>query len=260
MIINLGGGTPLNFDVVGGTSQPTRPKENTVWVNTNEEVTSWEFSTDEPENPTNGMVWIKTGVVAATPFNALKKNDIQVFPIGAAQYISGAWATKECKIYQDSKYRDVGVYIYDLGVQYYSLGTSGYTRDTAINYATRGSLSFNEDHIYMYCDEVSGGNGGIRFFGTDEKVDLTGCSTLYVELENYVNTDNEGSNRLRISASPTKQCPGTTTGGATMNVANGTTVATLDVSNISSAYIVITITVWNGGESVKANIKRIYAR
>lgn len=49
MIVNAsGGGAGLNFKVVGGTTQPSKPKENTIWVNTAEEITSWMFAAENP--------------------------------------------------------------------------------------------------------------------------------------------------------------------------------------------------------------------
>ena len=50
-----GGIAGLNFKVVGGTTQPTNPKENTIWVNTNTDITSWVFSAGQPESPTEGL-------------------------------------------------------------------------------------------------------------------------------------------------------------------------------------------------------------
>lgn len=46
MIFNMsgGGGAALNFKVMGGTSAPSNPKENTIWVNTNNLITGWQFS------------------------------------------------------------------------------------------------------------------------------------------------------------------------------------------------------------------------
>lgn len=38
----------LNFKVVGGTTKPGNPKENTIWVNTNVEITEYAFSTKNP--------------------------------------------------------------------------------------------------------------------------------------------------------------------------------------------------------------------
>lgn len=43
-----GGSNPLNFKVVGGTVQPDNPKENTIWINTDTEITSWDFSATQP--------------------------------------------------------------------------------------------------------------------------------------------------------------------------------------------------------------------
>ncbi len=50
MIFNMsgGGGTGLNFTVVGGTAAPSNPKENTIWVDTDTEITSWDFSAMQP--------------------------------------------------------------------------------------------------------------------------------------------------------------------------------------------------------------------
>ena len=48
MIYVLGGGENLNFKVVGGTTEPSNPKENTIWVNTDTAITSWDFSATEP--------------------------------------------------------------------------------------------------------------------------------------------------------------------------------------------------------------------
>ena len=49
MIVNAsGGGAGLNFKVVGGTTQPSNPKENTIWVETDTKIAGWNFSATEP--------------------------------------------------------------------------------------------------------------------------------------------------------------------------------------------------------------------
>ena len=48
IINNSGGGVPLNFKIVGGTTEPTNPKENTIWVNTDTAIKGWHFSADDP--------------------------------------------------------------------------------------------------------------------------------------------------------------------------------------------------------------------
>lgn len=47
-IVRRGGGTDLNFRVLGGTAQPTAPRENDIWVNTDQNITSWHFGAEEP--------------------------------------------------------------------------------------------------------------------------------------------------------------------------------------------------------------------
>ena len=96
-----GGVSALNFKVVGGTSQPVNPKENTIWVNTQTEISGWAFSATEPGSPVEGMVWIATGASSNADFNAIKKNCVQVYPFSAKQYISGAWVGNEAKIFQN---------------------------------------------------------------------------------------------------------------------------------------------------------------
>lgn len=91
-----GGGAGLNFKIVGN-PQPSNPAENTIWVDTDVEITSWVFSATEPENPEEGMVWITTGTASTVEFNALKKNGVMVYPISAKQYVSGEWVSKTAK-------------------------------------------------------------------------------------------------------------------------------------------------------------------
>lgn len=102
---NTGGGGGLNFKVVGGTTAPSNPKENMIWVNTSTKITSYIFSATQPTGSA-GMVWISTGTSSTAEFNALKKNGIQVYPLSAKQYISGAWVGETAKIYQGGEWVD----------------------------------------------------------------------------------------------------------------------------------------------------------
>lgn len=123
MIFNMigggnGGGASLNFKVVGGTSAPASPKENTIWVNTSAEITSWAFSATEPEAPAAGMVWFTTDKKSTATFNALKKNDITLCPIAASQYVNGAWVEKTAKCYKSGEWVEVkipGFFIFKSG-------------------------------------------------------------------------------------------------------------------------------------------------
>jgi len=119
MILNLSGGggsaASLNFKVVGGTTQPASARENTIWINTDSEITGWALSPNELADPAEGLVWITTGSYAATQFNALKKNGIIIYPVSAFQYIDGVWVDKPAQIYQEGTWKDWLFYIFKEG-------------------------------------------------------------------------------------------------------------------------------------------------
>lgn len=98
MIFNMsggGGGSDLNFSVIGSPTQPAAPRENIIWVKTETKIPSWVFSPTEPTNPEGGMMFFKTALTSSVGFNALRKNEIAVLPTSAQQYIGGKWANKE---------------------------------------------------------------------------------------------------------------------------------------------------------------------
>lgn len=105
MIFNMvAGGAALNFKIIGGTVQPENPMENTIWVDTDVEITGWHFGTTAPGEPVDGMVWIRTDTFSNVGFNALKENGIMVYPLSANQYISDAFVDVEAKSYQGGEW------------------------------------------------------------------------------------------------------------------------------------------------------------
>lgn len=98
------GGSFLNFKVVGGTSAPANPAENTIWVNTSIPITSGIFSATQPTGAT-GKVWIKTAASSAVAFNALKKNGIQVYPVAYFQHSGSAWEPKVGHVWQNGAWK-----------------------------------------------------------------------------------------------------------------------------------------------------------
>lgn len=116
MIFNMsGGGAALNFSIVGN-PQPSNPKGNTIWVDTDVEITGWNFTATAPENPSNGMVWFPIGTESPVGFNALKKNKIAVYPLSAKQYVSGTWVDKTAKSYQEGAWKEWRIYLFKEGV------------------------------------------------------------------------------------------------------------------------------------------------
>lgn len=172
-MIGGGGGASLNFKIVGGTSAPASPKENTIWVNTSTAITSWAFSATEPETPVAGMVWITTGKSSTAPFNALKKNNITVYPISAKHYVSGAWVDKTAKSYQNGAWVDWwNGELYEYGNEYEGV-TGGWSADSNSN----GTVTFNTNNIYL------AGRDGDTYTvaGTVNSIDLSKYTKLVIK-------------------------------------------------------------------------------
>ena len=169
---NAGGGSGggLNFKVVGGTSTPASPKENTIWVNTSAEITSWVFSVTEPETPAAGMVWITTGKSSTAPFNALKKNNITLCPVAASQYVNGAWVEKTAKCYKSGEWVEVkipGFFIFKSG--------EGALVPVRHIYGRNASITASAEKL-VYYTQSSGDLGEVTT--TENLITLTGFTTL----------------------------------------------------------------------------------
>lgn len=155
------GGTALNFRVLGGTARPAAPRENDIWVDTDTRIGSWVFSASEPEDPTPGMVWIGVGAASDAAFNALKKNEITVYPLWVRQYTDGAFADRNAYSFRGGEwvriseivtelyiikdgYVDVEKYPYKYTYQYWNSGTS--STSTKSGGVDSSRIKFEQDY------------------------------------------------------------------------------------------------------------------
>lgn len=181
-----GGGSPLNFKVVGGTSAPSDPKENTIWVNTDAEITSWAFSATEPKTPAAGMVWISVGVSSPTEFNALKKNNLTVYPMSAKQYVGGAWVAKGSSSYQSGAWKSAqNIIVPNTGTVWTkSEGTASASKTTSattISITTKASANGTATDSAIYTE-----------------LDATQYSTFYVKGSYTINNTTTSSQVYKI--------------------------------------------------------------
>lgn len=192
-IVRRGSGAGLNYKVVGGTTQPENPSENTIWVNTDVDITSHIFSATEPESPVEGMVWFNISTSCSAPINVLKKNTMMIYPTVCMQYVGGSWAVKEAKTYQNGVWVDWMVLLYDNGNQFESItggwlvqnGAGGKSsirdaniwldgngssspRDSVVRTSNKIYISPNATKLKMYIDiEVCNDEWGIQVGITD---------------------------------------------------------------------------------------------
>ncbi len=99
-----GGYSAFVFKVLGGTEPPSLPGENTLWVNTEQQISGWIVAPNEPEAPEEGMLWLRVKNSGSLSLNLLKKNGLRIFPAGVKQYVDGAWSAREAEIYTQGQW------------------------------------------------------------------------------------------------------------------------------------------------------------
>lgn len=240
-------GVELNFNVVGGTSQPTSPKSNTIWVNTSTTITSWVFSPTQTSGA-EGMVWIQMGTSSPVAFNALKENRINIFPLIAKQYVSGAWVNKTAKIYQSGKWNDFvnELYLYKNGT--FSSQGGNLTQRGVPYGGSAGSCTLNINTSNVTIGTYAG-KGALVYF--TNKIDLTDYSTLYFNgsvVDKMTTVENE-----RCAIGVWKSIPTSNAGteaSASMTGYRAAGIHSLDISKCTGEHYV-GIAVHGFGENTK---------
>lgn len=159
MIFNMtgGGGAELNFTVLGGTSAPANPKENTIWVNTDAEITSWGFL--NAPNPSwemgEGYVYLNAIVSpgGGNDFNILKKNGVWLKLLSASQQVNGVWLKKDVKIFQGGVWKDTRFYLFNHGEKSVGFTNGGNSIDRGATLAV-GATSWEKLDGYFRCGPI----------------------------------------------------------------------------------------------------------
>ena len=177
------GGAGMNFKIVGGTTQPASPKENTIWVNTDVAIGEYQFSSAEPTARADGTdlqtgdVWIRIGTSSNAEFNAVKKNSIYIYPQSCLQWDGTQFVSKEMKVYKNGEWTDTLVYLLLNGVA--GEDTGGVSVLTPASTPSRGNYGCNLSSSGL--KNAANGENQLNSTGTIEKFNATGMSTLYVE-------------------------------------------------------------------------------
>ena len=179
-----GGGGGLNLKVVGGTTRPTNPRENTIWVNTTTAITGYVLSPTQPETGTEGLVWLKTAD-SGVEINVGRKNAVLLHLRKANIYVSGVWKNVDGYLYSSGSWKQfskVTETLYKSGefgaiphATFVSNGTITY-KDTYIvaktkekakseTYVQFGPMSLDSfGSVMMRANKVTKGTGGANIF------------------------------------------------------------------------------------------------
>lgn len=258
-ITALSSGAELNYSVVTSTTQPSAPEENTMWIKTAITPPTVCIRCEEPASPADGTIWISQGMQSHVPIMPISGQEVYIYPLCAKQYNSTAktWSTQEAMTYINGAWVDWNVHLYDSG-NTYSTYTGGWTTQArginATMQGVTGTLTLDEDSMYLSASNVVSGNGSGTQLLTAKPIDLTPYSTLNIEFSSVSGVANIStiaalSDTIDTSAS-TQLTNSSTTAKKT---------ASLDVSAINeSRYIVCPVYTYYSGTTVLPLTLRVY--
>lgn len=170
-------GASLNFKVIAYATEEllkaAQPRENSIGVVTDKEITGYYFCATQPENMAEGEVWFFTDHDSSVSFNALRKNTVQVYLTSAKQYVDGSCVLKLAYIYKNGVWNQ-----FSYARLYIFKENEGLTSGYEVKYSTSNSgFSMGSDKITFSSDKTVGNNVYIN-----PKVDLAHYNSLYVEL------------------------------------------------------------------------------
>ena len=250
---NLGGGSGgLNFKVVGYATESellaATPKANTIGIISTTEMTGWIIDANQPENMTNGMVWLSVGTESTVEFNALKKNALQVYPLAAKQMVSGALVNVVAMSYQNGKW---GMWwsgeLFDNGNQFEAI-TGGWARNSNLYFEYSGKNTGKVtigDTIQLITT-----SNQCAVVTTRKKVDLSRFDTL-----NAIPGSNSGAYYVVVHSNESGNLQ--TTYVATSGKMDGSEPANVDISTLKSGEYFISVLTWNNRTAVFEKINLI---
>lgn len=182
------GGANLNFKIVNGTTEPTNPSENMIWINTGTDIGEWQFSTTEPATRVDGTalqvgdVYMQTSNLSNIEFNVLKKNGLYLRLNVVCLYTDTGWINTVTYIYQNANWVlvDSNVYLYLNGNEYKQT-TGGwvalaYGHSLATNYEP--TITRDENNITFSLGTQTGSNGWGGTCATANDIDLTNINSI----------------------------------------------------------------------------------
>lgn len=169
---------PINFEIVGGTTEPINPRENTIWVNTDVEIGEWQILYNEPTKRANGDklvvgdVWMVNEDFRAVSFNILKQNNTKVSIHTPRQWNGTSWDTKKGYIYQNGEWSPIS------NILRVFPSTYACTEDNWTVSTNEGTFVMSSVSMYLY-----GHSQGSSRTLPNYPVDFSKYKTLYMNID-----------------------------------------------------------------------------
>lgn len=249
-VISSGEKDRLRLRIFGGTSVPSSPQENDIWVQTDVAISGWEFS--ETKNPTwamgAGFVYFTStysGAYAArdsTGLNFLNQNTIYTKLLGCYQYNGSSWSKKDAWIYHGSQWYQFSSawdgHLFNYGNTYSSITGGWVTRNIAHTTDQYGPYNAapsvqtqSNGGVKVYMSNT--GKSGI--WTTANKVSLAGFNTLTF---NGNLDDPHGWNRAQLDIWSAFGTYSSENVVARLNATYNAGTYTLDISSLTGSYYI----------------------
>lgn len=231
----------MNFAVVGGTTRPSNPQENTIWINTSTAIPKWSISPKQPSSPSSGTVWIQTETDGDNAFNAIKNNEIYLILGDAKQYVSGTWKDVDAQLYTGGKWlqgsaSSKGI-LYEPGNQHTDItggwGSTGWS--SPFGHTVKAPTISNSGIT------ISGGDeSGVGIAGTGKSIDLSKVNTLYVTVDEFTLTAPQVEHvYFAVNSEKKAYTPGTAYSMTAVQEITGKGEISLNVSGVNTGYVVL---------------------
>jgi hypothetical protein len=257
-IIRVGGGAGggLVFTVVGGTTLPSSPSENTVWVNTSTAINNVYAQVFEPTSPAVGDVWINTWVNLDSEGKPLVSDVltmtvsesplIRISARSGQQWDGSEWKTLTTRVYKNGAWSP-DVFIIIMDGEWGNLGqpTKWFKSNTTLNSAA--GVTFTHENGYIKAGFSTSGAATLRLY-IETPINVTPYNTLTVkgytpdathyemwalvnyELEGYASIGSEDYLTERIKSASV------ITASADISSAEGNAYAGIGIRSTASGY------------------------
>ena len=187
----------LLINVVGGLSQPTNPREGTIWVKTSSEKPDYIISESQPGSPSSGLAWIKLGSDGVSlPVD--KKGTLAINLSGCTVYSGTAWDNVDAWVYTGGQW-------VQFSPQKYYLIKNGVIVAPSAGWGGRATTDTNDEYTEAKAPTISNVSGGLKIYVsgkeyirslyvTNAQIDITKYTKLCVD-----KTDVSGYGRFGVA-------------------------------------------------------------
>lgn len=189
-----------------------------------------------PEPIPEGSVWFTTGTRSTVAYNALRRNDIHVYPLSAKQRIGDKWCSKSAELYDGTdwiQFSSENVYLYNHGDKCIENGGGWVAAGKNISSDGGGSnkLIMALGDGSMALTQSAAARGGIAY--KNVAIDLTGISTINIKGKKSEALNNDAWTSFNVWTSLGAYIVSNRAAYLTFGKTSGTFDLNLDVSSLT---------------------------